>query len=39
MEVRDFKAFGEAMTRKLVAEIAARPLPSRFATTAVAPPH
>jgi hypothetical protein len=31
MEVRDFKAFGEAMTRKLVAEIAARPVPTRFA--------
>jgi len=35
MEVRDFKAFGEAMTRKLVAEIAGDPVPiqvpSRFA--------
>ena len=31
LEVRDFKTFGEAMTRKLVAEIAARPVPPRFA--------
>jgi hypothetical protein len=31
MEVRDFKAFGKAMTRKLVAEIAARPIAARFA--------
>jgi hypothetical protein len=31
MEVRDFKAFGEAMTRKLVAEIATRPGAPRFA--------
>jgi hypothetical protein len=31
LEVRDFKTFGDAMTRKLVAEIAARPVPPRFA--------
>jgi hypothetical protein len=31
LEVRDFKSFGDAMTRKLVAEIAARPVPARFA--------
>jgi hypothetical protein len=31
LEVRDFKAFGDAMTRKLVAEIAARPVASRLA--------
>ena len=31
MEVRDFKAFGDAMTRKLVAEIAGRPLAPQFA--------
>ena len=30
LEVRDFKSFGEAMTRKLVAEIASRPVPTRF---------
>lgn len=30
LEVRDFRTFGQAMTRKLVAEIAGRP-PSRFA--------
>lgn len=39
MEVRDFKAFGEAMTRKLVAEIAARPEASRFAGETVPPQH
>ena len=27
LEVRDFKSFGDAMTRKLVAEIASRPVP------------
>ncbi len=32
LEVRDFKTFGDAMTRKLVAEIATRPVASRFAT-------
>jgi hypothetical protein len=31
LEVRDFKTFGDAMTRKLVAEIAARAVPFRFA--------
>jgi hypothetical protein len=31
LEVRDFRSFGEAMTRKLVAEIAARQIPARFA--------
>jgi len=31
LEVRDFKTFGQAMTRKLVAEIANRPVPPRFA--------
>jgi hypothetical protein len=31
LEVHDFASFGEAMTRKLVSEIAARPTPSRFA--------
>jgi len=31
LEVRDFKTFGDAMTRKLVAEIAAGPRSSRFA--------
>jgi len=31
LEIRDFKTFADAMTRKLVAEIAARPVPSRFA--------
>jgi hypothetical protein len=31
LEVHDFASFGEAMTRKLVSEIAARPVPSRFA--------
>src|ERR1700761_4550906 len=39
MEVRDFKAFGGAMTRKLVAEIATAPVPSRYAAGAVALPH
>jgi hypothetical protein len=39
MEVRDFKAFGDAMTRKLVAEIAGRPVPPRFAADRVTPPH
>jgi hypothetical protein len=39
LEVRDFKTFGDAMTRKLVAEIAARPTPSRFATGSGAPPR
>lgn len=29
LEVRDFKSFGDAMTRKLVAEIASRPVPSK----------
>jgi len=37
LEVRDFKTFGEAMTRKLVAEIAARPGPSRLAHDPAAP--
>jgi hypothetical protein len=37
MEVRDFKAFGEAMTRKLVAEIAGGPAPARFAHWVPAP--
>jgi hypothetical protein len=36
LEVRDFKTFGEAMTRKLVAEIAAGPIPARFAHDPVA---
>jgi hypothetical protein len=31
LEVRNFKAFGDAMTRKLVAEIADRPVVTRFA--------
>jgi hypothetical protein len=39
MEVRDFKAFGDAMTRKLVAEIAARMLPSLFAARGVSRSH
>ena len=39
MEVHDFQAFGEAMTRKLVAEIAAGPVPVQFAGGAVAKPH
>jgi hypothetical protein len=34
MEVRDFKAFGDAMTRKLVAEIASGARPSRLAIAA-----
>ena len=34
LEVRDFKTFGEAMTRKLVAEIAAHAVPPRFAHAA-----
>ncbi len=38
MEVRDFKAFGDAMTRKLVAEIAGRPSGSQFAGGAPSPP-
>ena len=33
LEVRDFRTFGDAMTRKLVMEIAARPVESRFAST------
>jgi Protein of unknown function (DUF1194) len=37
MEVRDFKAFGDAMTRKLVAEIASRPGAPQFAGAAVTP--
>jgi len=32
LEVHDFHTFGEAMTRKLVTEIAARTLPARYAT-------
>lgn len=32
LEVHDFHSFGEAMTRKLVTEIAGRAVPSRFAT-------
>lgn len=39
MEVHDFKAFGEAMTRKLVAEIASGAAASRFASDGVSPPH
>ncbi len=39
MEVRDFKAFGDAMTRKLVAEIAGRPVAPRFAGRNVSPLH
>jgi hypothetical protein len=31
LEIRDFHTFADAMTRKLVAEIAARPVPVRFA--------
>jgi hypothetical protein len=31
LEVHDFASFGEAMTRKLISEIAARPVPVRFA--------
>ncbi len=31
LEIHDFQSFSEAMTRKLVAEIAARPIPTRFA--------
>ena len=37
MEVHDFKAFGDAMTRKLVAEIAGRSVTRKFAGGAVAP--
>ena len=33
LEVHDFSTFGEAMTRKLVDEIAAEPSKSKFATT------
>lgn len=32
LEVHDFASFGEAMTRKLVSEIATGPVPVRFAT-------
>jgi hypothetical protein len=39
MEVRDFKAFGDAMTRKLVAEIASRPVAPRFAADGVTAPR
>lgn len=39
MEVRDFKAFGDAMTRKLVAEIATRPIAPQFAGGHNVPPH
>jgi Protein of unknown function (DUF1194) len=39
MEVRDFKAFGDAMTRKLVAEIAGSPAAPRFAADSVTPRH
>ena len=39
LEVRDFKTFGDAMTRKLVAEIAARPVPARFAHDPDLPAH
>ena len=35
MEVHDFKAFGDAMTRKLVAEIASGPARTRLATGSV----
>jgi hypothetical protein len=31
LEIRDFHTFADAMTRKLIAEIAAVPLSSRFA--------
>ena len=37
LEIRDFRSFGEAMTRKLVAEIAARTMPPRFAVERPAP--
>jgi hypothetical protein len=37
LEIRDFKTFADAMTRKLVAEIAARPIAPRFAGDAAAP--
>ena len=33
LEVHDFASFGEAMTRKLVDEIAARPSASRYAAS------
>ncbi len=33
LEIREFKTFGAAMTRKLVAEIANRPVPSRLANS------
>ena len=33
LEVHDFHSFGEAMTRKLVTEIAARDAPARYAAT------
>jgi uncharacterized protein DUF1194 len=39
MEVRDFKAFGDAMTRKLVAEIAGVPPAPRFADGGAAQPR
>ena len=39
MEVREFKTFGEAMTRKLVAEIADRPVPTRHAGGVPAEPR
>ena len=34
LEIRDFKTFADAMTRKLVAEIAAVPAPERFGSIA-----
>jgi Protein of unknown function (DUF1194) len=34
LEIRDFHTFAEAMTRKLIAEIAANPVPSRLADEA-----
>ncbi len=39
LEVRDFKTFGDAMTRKLVAEIAGLPVSARFAHGPVTPPR
>jgi hypothetical protein len=39
LEVRDFKSFGDAMTRKLVAEIAGQPPRERFANEVSGPSH
>jgi hypothetical protein len=39
LEIRDFKTFGEAMTRKLVAEIASRSPSPRFAAGESRPPR